>query len=166
MSEEVKPNELPDDEKDSDFAAVEDSAAAEDESEEDAPKSDTEWDGDRAPFEEHDGYQHVLSGNDRRDFVGVTPEYMNYANEYDRPILTDEERLKFTDQYDHLIGNANEDGTLVEEEAGEDNENTENLSGNGEENSIIGSSENGEQRTAQPPTSGMAGRSDDLRPAL
>lgn len=42
---------------------------------------------------------------DVRDFVGVDPEYMNYATVAGKPHLTDTERFLFTDQYAHLEGN-------------------------------------------------------------
>jgi hypothetical protein len=66
----------------------------------------------RAPYM-HDpevhGRDYRVEGNDVRDYVGVSPEYKTYANEYDKPILTDTERFQFTDQYDHLEGNADEE---------------------------------------------------------
>lgn len=34
----------------------------------------------------------TLEGNDTSGYVGVDAEYRNYANEIDRPYLTDEER--------------------------------------------------------------------------
>lgn len=34
----------------------------------------------------------AVEGNDTSGYVGVSPEYRNYANEADRPILTDAER--------------------------------------------------------------------------
>lgn len=34
----------------------------------------------------------TLEGNDTSGYVGVDAEYRNYANETDRPILTDDER--------------------------------------------------------------------------
>jgi hypothetical protein len=54
-----------------------------------------------------------VEGNDVRDFIGVDPEYMNYADIGGKPLLTDADRLKHTDQYDHLIGNADDDPELL-----------------------------------------------------
>jgi hypothetical protein len=54
------------------------------------------------------GRDYRVEGNDVRDYIGVDPEYMTYANETDAPILTDTERFNYTDQYDHLEGNADE----------------------------------------------------------
>lgn len=34
----------------------------------------------------------TLEGNDTSGYVGVDPEYRNYANETDKPYLTDDER--------------------------------------------------------------------------
>lgn len=39
-----------------------------------------------------DGRNWQLSGNDTSGYVGVSPEYRNYASETERPILTDAER--------------------------------------------------------------------------
>ena len=46
-----------------------------------------------------------VEGNDVSGYLGVDPEYMTYANETERPHLTDQERYDFTDQYSHLEGN-------------------------------------------------------------
>ena len=63
------------------------------------------------------GRDYRVEGNDIRDYIGVDPEYMTYANPSDAPILTDTERFNYTDQYDHLEGNADdEEDTLTEEE--------------------------------------------------
>jgi hypothetical protein len=70
---------------------------------------------DRAPYE-HDvevhGRDYRVEGNDVRDYVGVDPEYMTYANPTEAPMLTDTERWDLTTQYDHLEGNADEDEEL------------------------------------------------------
>jgi len=55
-----------------------------------------------------------VEGNDVRDFIGVDPEYMNYATDAGKPSLTDADRLQYTDQYDHLIGNADDDPEYAE----------------------------------------------------
>jgi hypothetical protein len=58
-----------------------------------------------------------VEGNDVRDYVGVDPEYMTYANPGDAPMLTDTERFMYTSQYDHLEGNADEE--VADEEVDE-----------------------------------------------
>lgn len=52
-----------------------------------------------SPLEE--GRSFTIEGNDTSGYVGVDPEYRNYANETDRPILSDEvrERMK---EHGHL----------------------------------------------------------------
>lgn len=63
----------------------------------------------RAPYvHPEDARDYRVEGNDVRDYVGVDPEYMTYANPSDAPILTDTERFAYTEQYDHLEGNADE----------------------------------------------------------
>jgi hypothetical protein len=39
----------------------------------------------------------VVPGNDLRGYIGVSPEYMNYANETDKPIITEDEAYLYTD---------------------------------------------------------------------
>jgi hypothetical protein len=55
------------------------------------------------------GRDYRVEGNDVRDYYGVDPEYRTYANDTDKPIMTDTERFTFTDQYDHLVGNHSDD---------------------------------------------------------
>lgn len=63
----------------------------------------------RLEYEHPEGARdYRVQDNDVRDYIGVDPEYQTYANEYDRPILTDAERFDYTHQYDHLEGNAEE----------------------------------------------------------
>lgn len=63
----------------------------------------------RLEYEHPEGARdYRVEGNDPRDYIGVDPEYQTYANEYDKPILTDNERWDYTSQYDHLEGNAEE----------------------------------------------------------
>lgn len=61
-----------------------------------------------------------VEGNDVRDYIGVDDEYKTYANPTEAPHLTDKERFLYTDQYDHLEGNADEevveDGDETDEE--------------------------------------------------
>jgi hypothetical protein len=57
-----------------------------------------------------------VEGNDVSGYIGVDPEYQTYANPGDKPYLTDTERFLYTDQYDHLEGNADAE---IEAEAGE-----------------------------------------------
>lgn len=64
---------------------------------------------DRAEYVHPEGARdYRVEGNDIRDYVGVDPEYMTYANPTDAPMLTDTERYDQTTQYDHLEGNADE----------------------------------------------------------
>lgn len=51
-----------------------------------------------------DGKPQDVSG-----YIGVDPEYMTYADETQKPFLTDQERFTYTNQYDHLVGNADEE---------------------------------------------------------
>lgn len=60
-----------------------------------------------------------VEGNDVSGYIGVDPEYMTYANPGDKPHLTDQERFMFTDQFDHLEGNADHEVADEEVEAGE-----------------------------------------------
>lgn len=67
-----------------------------------------------------------VEGNDVSGYIGVDPEYQTYANEHDKPLLTDVERFNLTDQYDHLIGNADDEVEAAEgDEAAESAEETE-----------------------------------------
>lgn len=50
-----------------------------------------------------------VEGNDVSGYLGVDPEYMTYANETEKPHLTDQERYDYTNQYDHLEGNLDEE---------------------------------------------------------
>jgi hypothetical protein len=72
--------------------------------------------------------QHVLDGGrdyrvldddgnpqDVSGYLGVDPEYMTYASDTHKPYLTDAERYDFTNQYDHLEGNAEEESVVAEE---------------------------------------------------
>lgn len=77
---------------------------------------------DRAPYVHPEGARdYRVEGNDVRDYVGVDPEYMTYANATEAPMLTDTERYDQTTQYDHLEGNADEvseelDGDIRDED--------------------------------------------------
>lgn len=64
-----------------------------------------------------------VQGNDISDYIGVSPEYMTYANETDKPINTDYEALQFTKKYDHLIGNGDDEGNLIADDEDETDEN-------------------------------------------
>jgi hypothetical protein len=74
------------------------------------------------------GKDYRLPGNDVSGYIGVSPEYMNYANEYDKPGNTDYELLQHTDALDHLIPEEDEDegddetksDETVDEQAGND----------------------------------------------
>jgi hypothetical protein len=104
---------------------------------------------DRAPYEydaEVHGRDYRVEGNDVRDYVGVDPEYMTYANPTEAPMLTDTERWDQTTQYDHLEGNADEelDGDV------EDNESEDPAVG--PENETVG--ETVEQRDSEPGSAG------------
>jgi hypothetical protein len=73
---------------------------------------------DRAPYEHPKGARdYRVEGNDVRDYVGVDPEYMTYANPTEAPMLTDTERWDQTSQYDHLEGNADEDEELDDDKS-------------------------------------------------
>lgn len=63
-----------------------------------------------------DARDYRVEGNDVRDYIGVDPEYMTYANETEAPGLTDKERFLYTEQYDHLEGNADEESEVPEGE--------------------------------------------------
>lgn len=39
----------------------------------------------------------TLEGNDTSGYVGVDPEYRNYANETDKPLLGDDERIRLAE---------------------------------------------------------------------
>jgi len=83
----------------------------------------TQLEDQRRPYEHPEGTR-VIFGDDGKpqdvgDYIGVSPEYMNYANDYDKPILTDKERLQFTDQYDHLVGNADAEDLPADADADE-----------------------------------------------
>ena len=45
----------------------------------------------------------TVPGNDLTGYLGVSPEYMNYANPTEKPILTEEEALLFTTLTDEQI---------------------------------------------------------------
>lgn len=61
------------------------------------------------------GRDYRVEGNDTSGYIGVDPEYMTYANETEKPHLTDEERYDYTDQFSHLEGNMDEEETADEE---------------------------------------------------
>lgn len=63
------------------------------------------------------GRDYRVEGNDVRDYIGVDPEYMTYANATEAPGLTDVERFQYTSQYDHLEGNM--DGDLPDSPEGD-----------------------------------------------
>lgn len=50
---------------------------------------------------EQDGRSFAIEGNDTSGYVGVDPEYRNYANETDRPILSDE-TVEHMKEHGHL----------------------------------------------------------------
>lgn len=86
---------------------------------------------DRAEYVHPEGARdYRVEGNDVRDYIGVDPEYMTYANATEAPMLTDTERYDQTTQYDHLEGNyADEeldgdidDADLLDREYSDDNE--------------------------------------------
>lgn len=54
------------------------------------------------------GRDYRVEGNDVSGYIGVDPEYMTYASVGQKPMLTDMERFTYTNQYDHLVGNADE----------------------------------------------------------
>lgn len=64
------------------------------------------------------GYDYRVDGNDASGYIGVSPEYQTYANPLNKPMLSDAERLLHTDQYDHLIGNADDEGNLIVNDEG------------------------------------------------
>lgn len=45
----------------------------------------------------------VVEGNDLSGFLGVAPEYMNYATPAGKPYLTEEEAYKYTDLSDDQV---------------------------------------------------------------
>lgn len=55
----------------------------------------------------------VVPGNDLRGYIGVSPEYMNYANETDKPILTEDEAYLYTDMDQEAV-EATRQGANVE----------------------------------------------------
>ena len=56
-----------------------------------------------------DGRDYRVEGNDISGYLGVSLEYMTYANETEKPILTDQEKWDYTNQLDHLEGNIDEE---------------------------------------------------------
>lgn len=66
-----------------------------------------------------DGRDYTVEGNDTSGYIGVSPEYMTYANETEKPLLTAQEEWDYTHNLDHLEGNADED---VEKETEEESE--------------------------------------------
>lgn len=67
---------------------------------------------------EQGGRDFRVEGNDVSDYLGVDPEYMTYASVAEKPFLTDVERYDYTNQYDHLEGNA--DGDTAEGDTAKD----------------------------------------------
>lgn len=57
------------------------------------------------------GRDYRLEGNDVSGYIGVDVEYQNYANETEKPLLTDLEKWTYTNQLDHLEGNMDEEKT-------------------------------------------------------
>lgn len=55
------------------------------------------------------GRDYRVEGNDVSGYLGVDVEYQTYANETEKPILTDTEKWDYTDQLDHLEGNMDEE---------------------------------------------------------
>lgn len=53
-----------------------------------------------------DGRDYRVEGNDTSGYIGVSPEYMTYANETEKPTLTDQEAWDYTHNLDDLEGNA------------------------------------------------------------
>lgn len=76
------------------------------------------------------GRDYRVEGNDVRDYVGVDPEYMTYANETEKPHLTHQERYDYTNQYEHLEGN------YPDEEADEAQVSNREASASGQETSV------------------------------
>lgn len=64
---------------------------------------------------EFGGRDYRVEGNNTDAYIGVSPEYMTYANEAHKPLATDYELLEFTDVYDHLIDNGDDDGNPIED---------------------------------------------------
>lgn len=98
------------------------STEAEEVQDDETEENNAEQVDERRPYVHPEGTPVILDDSgkpqDVGDYIGVSPEYMNYANQYDKPILTDQERLQFTDQYDHLVGNADETDLPVGEDDG------------------------------------------------
>lgn len=63
---------------------------------------------------EHGERDWTGDGNDVEDFVGVSPEYKNYANETDKPLVGDEDELILK-----RVGNAEERGNVEYNEFGQ-----------------------------------------------
>lgn len=57
------------------------------------------------------GRDYRVEGNDVSGYIGVDPEYMTYANLGEKPILTDDEKWDYTNQLNHLEGNADVEST-------------------------------------------------------
>lgn len=55
-----------------------------------------------------EGRNYRVEGNDTSGYVGVSPEYMTYANKTEKPELTDTEKWDLG-LLSHLEGNHNED---------------------------------------------------------
>lgn len=68
-----------------------------------------------------EGRDYRVEGNDVGGYLGVSPEYMTYANDTEKPLLTDQEKWDYTNQLDHLEGNADEE---VESEKSDETEET------------------------------------------
>lgn len=63
-----------------------------------------------------EGRDYRVEGNDTSGYIGVSPEYMTYANETEKPLLTSEEEWDYTNNLDHLEGNVDEESDEIEED--------------------------------------------------
>ncbi len=73
---------------------------------------------------EVDGRDYRVEGNDTSGYVGVSPEYMTYANPTEKPILTDVEKWDLG-LLDELEGNMDEDEKKDEEKTDDEVEETD-----------------------------------------
>lgn len=70
-----------------------------------------------------EGRDYRVEGNDVSGYIGVSPEYMTYANETEKPLLTSQEEWDYTHNLDHLEGNEpDEVESSVEKEDEEESE--------------------------------------------
>lgn len=79
-----------------------------------------------------DGRDYRVEGNDTSGYIGVSPEYMTYANETEKPLLTSQEEWDYTHNLDHLEGNLDEPEESEESEVVEDKGNGESKMTEGE----------------------------------